>query len=453
MHRLAFRLLTFGVFWLVCAATPGLAQSGGMGEIMSEVFDSTLDGETDAKDVPEGRASFYVPKEAISKKVREQMLARIIAKAPQKERQIREAFGKIDVVAYFNRVAVDFGYEPNDLAVALSAWVTVSFGILEERETTEDEDRAVWRQFRRVINGNPALADLSNAEKQTVAEILMWTAAMSQHDYEQAKAGMSGYDLGEVKAYVRENLLQFRLDPRRFSITNRGITPVAAAGTRSKKARVTPSPTPSRHDAVSVERMRAISDAVEAVAFMDVYRGGGPDTAPVLLFSNGEACKDMGVIAGDTSLEAHKAAHPQKWTKWRRHGDALQILGDDGWSDFPYQTAYGPLEDGYRLNRRYKRSNFINSGSGNWAAASNTYVFNDDGTFTHGRSAVANSSVSDTSSTVASVPDDQRGEYRISGYYLTLAYATGKRVVRAIVTDDPESPEVIWLDGYSYVDY
>ncbi|WP_435105451.1 DUF6683 family protein [Arhodomonas sp. AD133] len=448
---MAFRLLTFSVLWLVCGFTPGLAQSGGMGGIMSEVFDATLEGKAAAKDVPEGRASFFVPQEAISRKVREQMLAKVIAKAPQKERQIREAFGKIDVVAYFNRVAVDLGYEPNDLAVALSAWVTVSFGILDERETTEAEDRAVWRQFRRVINGNPKLANLSNAEKQTVAEILMWTAAMSQHDYEQARAGTPGYDLDKVKAYVRENLAQFHLDPERFTVTNLGITPVASAGGESRATAADPEP--SGYTTVPVAKMRAVSETIEAVAFMDVYRGGGSDTAPVLLFVNGDACTDMGFLSSTETVEAHKAAHPEKWTKWRRHGGTLQILKSKGWSDFPYQSAYGPLEEGYRLSRRYKRSNFISSGAGDWAAASNTYEFHDDGTFTHGRSAVANSSVSDTSATVASVPDDQRGEYYVDGYYLTLSYANGERVVKAIVTDDPEKAEVIWLDGYSYVDY
>lgn len=190
---------------------------------------------------------------------------------------------------------------------------------------------------------------------------------------------------------------------------------------------------------------------IEGVGFIQVYRSG-PEIVPVVLFANGEACRDMALLSGNETIAAHKAANPDAWTKWRRQQGKLQILKKQGWSDFPFQNATGPFGDGYSLNRRYKRLNTISIDVDNRAASTNTYSFAADGTFTHGRSAFTTSNVGETGATIAHVPEDQRGEYRIDGYLLTLAYADGKQVVKAIVTDDPDDPGVIWLDGYSYVD-
>lgn len=197
------------------------------------------------------------------------------------------------------------------------------------------------------------------------------------------------------------------------------------------------------------------ADAIEFIVFDYLPRGGEFAVVPVMLFKNGEACTDMAMLTDYQSPEQHKRQHPNRWRQWRLQGDRVQLKGEGDWQDVQYQQQYAGFPEGYRFDHRYKRLNSMSSGGGNFAMASRHIELNKDGTFVSGQAAFANSENSTTGAqaSVASLPDDQKGRYRVEGFLLRLEYDSGDVVHKSIVTDDQNDPEVIWINGYDHVSY
>ena len=78
------------------------------------------------------------------------------------------------------------------------------------------------KQFQ-VAFSKPAIARMSDAEKQRNAESMMWMAAFQDYDAGQLKAGAPGYTQANVQQYVGDLLRTFKLDPAVFEIGDRGL--------------------------------------------------------------------------------------------------------------------------------------------------------------------------------------------------------------------------------------
>ncbi len=101
----------------------------------------------------------------------------------------------------------------------------------------------------------------------------------------------------------------------------------------------------SKTSAVASEASRA-ADGIETVSFFNKmgYGYGGMVTynpTPIVLFKSGEALRDMAALQFPGGLAAHKAAHPKDWTKWRRSGKAIEVMGNKGWERIAYTRTHG----------------------------------------------------------------------------------------------------------------
>lgn len=208
-------------------------------------------------------------------------------------------------------------------------------------------------------------------------------------------------------------------------------------------------------DRYNAEHAQAMTEAIDSVVFDYLPRGGEFAIVPVLLFEDGRACTDMALLTNYASERQHRSEHPLRWRQWRQQGGRVQIKGEGDWEDVQYQRRYHGFPEDYRFEHRYKRLNSISGGGGDFAMASRHFEFYRDGTFISGQSAFANSenSMTGAQASVASLPEDQTGQYHVDGFILTLEYDNGDVVRKAIVTDDLDDPEVIWINGYDYVSY
>ncbi|ABC31831.1 hypothetical protein HCH_05151 [Hahella chejuensis KCTC 2396] len=189
---------------------------------LSEVGDAASAAGGDKGAVPE-KGAFFTPSKAVSAEIKEKMIAEMLKKAPaDKEAELRAAFAEINILQLMGDAVKKDGYQANDLALAMAAWVTTSFSILNDQETNDAEDRAVWKQFRQVIATNPSLAELSDRDKQITAETLYWYSALAANDYQQAKAGTPGWKLDEVKDYVKRDLKARKIHPELVTISAEG---------------------------------------------------------------------------------------------------------------------------------------------------------------------------------------------------------------------------------------
>ena len=171
---------------------------------------------------------------------------------------------------------------------------------------------------------------------------------------------------------------------------------------------------------------------------------------PVMLFKDGWATTDSMALLSD-NLDKLKAQQPGAWRTWRRESGKVQLRWGDNWKDIAWNNDYAPpLPDDYRLAGRFSKSGGIGS-----VRTSSTYTFFEDGTFTTGGSVAVNHTnhLSGANTGIYSIPEDQRGHYRINLYQLELTFDDGNSVQKSLVISEGDitEPEVIYINGQYYV--
>jgi hypothetical protein len=197
--------------------------------------------------------------------------------------------------------------------------------------------------------------------------------------------------------------------------------------------------------------------AIDSIGFDNVtHLGYGGyltfDPTPLVLFKSGEAVDDMTALNAPEGLAAHQAAHPRAWLHWRRSGNSIEVDRGGTWKKLYYTKTLGPAPAAYRLNGDFQRL----SGGGNLAVGGtasvllwNNLSFDSNGTFASGGgsgSATETSGAGGVRVATSGRRPDAQGTYHVSGYLLTLHYASGRVEQRAILVD-PKEPDTIWLDG------
>ncbi|MDO4724493.1 MAG: hypothetical protein Q4A97_06990 [Comamonadaceae bacterium] len=185
-----------------------------------------------ASDKPAASASnagyTYAP--ALSAQVRDEVIAHLVnlgksrgALDAQGEQALREAFGKIDLVALLEPELKKQGYAMHDLGTALTTWLMVHYGILQGANTTDAQNAAVHRQIQQRMAGVADIQSMDDAQKQRVAEALYWFATLAQHGYEQAKQGAQGYSVQAVTDDARQALKSFGFDAEQMKLSDQGF--------------------------------------------------------------------------------------------------------------------------------------------------------------------------------------------------------------------------------------
>ncbi len=172
------------------------------------------------------------------------------------------------------------------------------------------------------------------------------------------------------------------------------------------------------------------------------------DVYPVVLFRNGDAVKDATAFA-------HRAARPERWTKWRRGGNRIELQSETGWVRLPFAKTYPALPPDFRLNGRFQAisgTGTVAIGGGESAMAWREYQFSLDGQVSRqgGAGAAVQGSESRAGMATSAVSRAKHGRYRVNGLLLEIVYDDGTRESRVLITD-PDSPRgAIWLDGHGY---
>jgi len=160
----------------------------------------------------------------------------------------------------------------------------------------------------------------------------------------------------------------------------------------------------------------------------------------VVLLRSGDAVYDSKAVLLDASqLKAHRAAHPEQWTQWRRVGNSIEVKDPrKGWSKLRQDEMRNPLPEGLRLDGKYER---LRTGIG---AAWHWYDFRASGSFTTGGGSGA------TTYNAVGIREErvQGGTYSVSGY----VFATQQGGVRQIhsIMANPQDLDALWIDGEVY---
>ncbi len=221
MHRTVFTLLLLLCLYPVTntwATSPAHAQTKTI---------ITSGGKTIGPDYTEeelNAISRFTPRPTISARVKNRMLSEFLETIPAGvESHVWRTFEHVDILNFFLEGLAEEGYQVNDLAVALTAWVSTAFGILEQRETTNSQDRAVWQQFRLGLAKDPEFSLAGDGKKQKIAEELYWQAALFAYQYQQQQAGTDWIEIRKLYSDITKALGKRKIDPRTMTITDNGL--------------------------------------------------------------------------------------------------------------------------------------------------------------------------------------------------------------------------------------
>lgn len=178
------------------------------------------------------------------------------------------------------------------------------------------------------------------------------------------------------------------------------------------------------------------------------------DVYPIVLFRGGEVLLDVTGLSFPAGLEAHRRAHPEDWSRWRREGGKLQVARDGGWKNPSFQATYPRLPDGFRLDGLFRSL----SGTGTLAVggtqevtAWSDYRFSADGSVVRGGGVGGRSEAGNASVATSSAARTRRGRYSIDGLTLRITYDDGSVESRILIADPTDPKTAIWLDGVGYV--
>lgn len=176
---------------------------------------------------------------------------------------------------------------------------------------------------------------------------------------------------------------------------------------------------------------------------------------PVVLFRTGEALTDVAGLNHPQGLQAHRAAEPGKWTRWRRSGGAVQLQKAGGaWKKLGFTAVYSALPANFRLDGRFRSlrgSGTVAIGGSQAVVAWSDYIFTPDGRVQREGGAGASASTDSTSVTTGNQARVKSGRYRVEGLVLAMDFDDGSRERRLIIADPKDAGKgSIWLDGEGY---
>lgn len=179
------------------------------------------------------------------------------------------------------------------------------------------------------------------------------------------------------------------------------------------------------------------------------------DIYPVVLFKSGELLTDVRGLRFAGGLAAHRAAHPEAWSGWRRAGSKVQMQKAGEWVNLPFEQTYARLPVDLRLSGRFRSV----GGTGNVAVGGSQtvtvvdeYRFSPDGRVVRSGAVGSTAQAGDTSVATRGGPGERAGRYRVDGLLLRIAYDDGSREQRVLITDPDKPSGTLWLDGESYIE-
>jgi hypothetical protein len=209
---------------------------------------------------------------------------------------------------------------------------------------------------------------------------------------------------------------------------------------------------------VDAAKQSALLAGIDSIAFDDRPKMGMGgfimlDIYPLVLFKSGEALTDVQGLLFPAGTAAHRAAHPDDWTRWRRAAGKIQLLKEQKWEELHYNT-FERLPPDLRLAGLFRQT----GGTGNLAVGGNQsvvvvddYRFGADGSVTRSGAFGSQAAAGDTSVVTSGRKGERRGRYRVDGLTLRIDYEDGGSEQRILIADPKDPTGTIWLDGEPYL--
>lgn len=173
----------------------------------------------------------YRPNPQVSAQVRFQFAEHLVrtaqasgAQAQQLRQGVEQAFKPANLSRLAQELFPREKFAITDMADATAMLVIGCFFVVQRMEQgTLEQNLGVRDQFRVAFSRVPALAQMSDAQKQRHAESSMILLAVLLNGYQQWQQGTPGYTREGVENLARQLLELMTLDPSRYRLGSRGL--------------------------------------------------------------------------------------------------------------------------------------------------------------------------------------------------------------------------------------
>lgn len=480
--------LFFPAMVLPLLGTAADAQSTFSGPLSPGAFEATLGTGPIANTLRQGEdradrsaaSTRFTRDPALFEAKQAQIVDAMRQQSPQAAAEIEKLFAQ-DLLALVRPELRRMGLDDQDAADMtavywIAAW-EASNGIVG-RKTEPAMTQGAREQIARLMAANPAMAQMSDRDRQDLADTMFLQAILAEARMDSAaKAGptvqkqMSDMIHAEASQLLKTDLRKVTLSAAGFSpATGRtGSSDEANGGAQAAMAaRAAPAGAAAAAAAHPENWFQ-----VEGVYFRS-YTGFGVggmvtiDFEPLVFFKDGTYYEVEDDAIEDMDLGASRRARPTKWGRWARSGSGFTLTNARGKSsheelqDGNFFKAFPAEAAGNRLAAPYKRV----SGGGNSALGGEMTImaqtnlrFAADGRYSRASSGGAIGSGSMTgvaTSAYSNKPASGVGRYRIERHTITLTEPDGQTRRQFFAVGSEKTPprpdtDLIFIGNRVYV--
>lgn len=148
-----------------------------------------------------------------------------LAKQPDGGGAVAEAVRSGKVMDEFDRLLQRYGYSPRNLGDVLAAHLVICWEIVSGSDSRNEPagQRAVRRQLAGPLASVPAVARMSDAQKQAQAERTAYLTMVAASAYQELKRGDNPAQLADLQRNVRASLLKSGIALERLVLTEEGL--------------------------------------------------------------------------------------------------------------------------------------------------------------------------------------------------------------------------------------
>jgi hypothetical protein len=159
----------------------------------------------------------------ITTRVRDQITEKFAAQSPEKAAQIRREFNQANVVGEFRRLIKRYGYDPDNLAHNMSAFLILQWEVLTGNQAQRPQMEGTVEQVTKALRTSSLLAGMSNTDKQIVADSMAYQAVMSVLVLNDLKRRGDSAGIAKLREGIIRSARVLGWDFNRLKLTSQGF--------------------------------------------------------------------------------------------------------------------------------------------------------------------------------------------------------------------------------------
>jgi len=137
---------------------------------------------------------------------------------------------KEDLIGQFDHALAAFGYSSHDIADVLAAYLVMSWEVVTGNSASAAQLGGANRQIRAWLARDQRLLGMTNDDKQTLAERMIYTASLSSASKNELLRRQDTARLDGLRSEVRDSIRAFGLDLGNVGLSDRGFASDRPAG-------------------------------------------------------------------------------------------------------------------------------------------------------------------------------------------------------------------------------